>query len=140
LIENDEFHDLFALRSLVALSPKMRGSGGGTELGEYAPVSKDEELGDHESKDIGEVETDLDNNIPGPGIKDGSSTFAEKQLLRKIDRRIMPCLILMIILNYLDRNALANARVQGIEKSLGLVGPQFNTAGKAENDGQASPS
>ncbi|KUJ22567.1 major facilitator superfamily transporter [Mollisia scopiformis] len=51
----------------------------------------------------------------------------EKKLVRKIDIRLMPCLILMIILNYLDRNALANARVQGIEKDLGLEGDQFNT-------------
>jgi hypothetical protein len=30
--------------------------------------------------------------------------------------------------SYLDRNALANARIQGIEASIGLVGSQFNTA------------
>lgn len=30
--------------------------------------------------------------------------------------------------SYLDRNALANARIQGIEKSLHLHGTQFNTA------------
>lgn len=52
----------------------------------------------------------------------------EKRLVRKIDLRLMPCLILMIVLNYLDRNALANARVQGIEKSLNMHGDQFNTA------------
>jgi hypothetical protein len=34
----------------------------------------------------------------------------------------------LIVSSYLDRNALANARVQGIEKSLGLKGDQFNTA------------
>lgn len=52
----------------------------------------------------------------------------EKKLVRKIDIRLMPMLIIMIVLNYLDRNALANARVQGIEKDLGLKGDQFNTA------------
>jgi len=51
----------------------------------------------------------------------------EKRLVWKVDLRLMPCLILMIVLNYLDRNALANARIQGIEKSLGLHGDQFNT-------------
>ena len=30
--------------------------------------------------------------------------------------------------SYLDRNALANARLQGIEKSIHLQGTQFNTA------------
>jgi hypothetical protein len=112
----------------------MRISGGGTELGEYAPVSKNEELGDFDSKDVNEREFGLDIDDSSSDIKNGATTYAEKQLLRKIDRRIMPCLILMIILNYLDRNALANARVQGIEKSLGLVGSQFNTAGTVGND------
>ncbi|KAF8866524.1 MFS transporter [Acephala macrosclerotiorum] len=51
----------------------------------------------------------------------------EKRLVWKVDLRLMPCLILMIILNYLDRNALANAHIQGIEKDLGLKGDQFNT-------------
>ncbi|XWX01510.1 hypothetical protein V2A60_009538 [Cordyceps javanica] len=50
----------------------------------------------------------------------------ERKLLRKIDFRLMPVLICMIVLNYLDRNALPNARVQGIEAHLGLTGNQFN--------------
>ncbi|OXH06703.1 nicotinamide mononucleotide permease [Cryptococcus neoformans A1-35-8] len=52
----------------------------------------------------------------------------ERKLLRKIDFTLLPTLFVLLILNYLDRNALASARVQGIEKSLGLVGTQFNTA------------
>lgn len=55
-------------------------------------------------------------------------TPAERALVAKIDRRIMPCLFAMIVLNYLDRNGLANARVQGIEKSLGMSGSDFSTA------------
>ncbi|PNY24303.1 transporter [Tolypocladium capitatum] len=51
----------------------------------------------------------------------------EKQLKRKIDWTLMPVLVAMIVLNYLDRNALPNARVQGIEKDLKLKGTQFNT-------------
>lgn len=52
----------------------------------------------------------------------------EKRLVKKLDWRLMPCLFTMIILNQLDRGALANSRVQGIEKSLGMTGSQFNTA------------
>ncbi|KAH8667021.1 MFS transporter [Xylariales sp. PMI_506] len=52
----------------------------------------------------------------------------ERKLVRKIDWRLMPVLVGMIILNYLDRQALPNARVQGLEADLGLVGDQFNTA------------
>lgn len=33
----------------------------------------------------------------------------------------------MYILNYIDRNALPQARIQGLEKDLGLVGEQYNT-------------
>ncbi|ATY59114.1 Major facilitator superfamily transporter [Cordyceps militaris] len=51
----------------------------------------------------------------------------EKRLVRKLDCRLMPVLTCMIVLNYLDRNALPNARVQGIESHLGLTGDEFNT-------------
>ncbi|KAF2399356.1 major facilitator superfamily transporter [Trichodelitschia bisporula] len=56
------------------------------------------------------------------------SAASEARLVRRIDQRIMPCLIAMIVLNYLDRNALANARVQGIEAALGMSGLEFNIA------------
>ncbi|GAA5898681.1 hypothetical protein JCM6882_000895 [Rhodosporidiobolus microsporus] len=52
----------------------------------------------------------------------------ERKLLRKIDFTLLPCLFILLILNYLDRNALASARVQGIEEDLGMEGTQFNTA------------
>lgn len=34
--------------------------------------------------------------------------------------------MLMYMLNYVDRNALPAARLQGLEKDLGLVGEQYN--------------
>ncbi|WVR08894.1 hypothetical protein IAU60_005953 [Kwoniella sp. DSM 27419] len=52
----------------------------------------------------------------------------QRRVLWKIDLRLMPMLFILIILNYLDRNALAAARVQGIEKDLGLKGNNFNVA------------
>ncbi|KAH8879781.1 MFS general substrate transporter [Thozetella sp. PMI_491] len=51
----------------------------------------------------------------------------EKRLVRKLDIRIMPTLWIMYFLNYLDRNAIANARLNGLEKDLGLQGSQYNT-------------
>ncbi|WVW85913.1 hypothetical protein I302_107951 [Kwoniella bestiolae CBS 10118] len=50
------------------------------------------------------------------------------KLVRKIDIRLLPVLFVLLILNYLDRNALASARVQGLEKDLKLKGDQFNIA------------
>ncbi|KAH8587879.1 major facilitator superfamily domain-containing protein [Bisporella sp. PMI_857] len=52
---------------------------------------------------------------------------AEIALVRKLDMRIMPTLWAMYFMNYLDRNAIANARLNGLEKHLGLVGTQYNT-------------
>ncbi|KAF3922061.1 hypothetical protein ABW20_dc0107925 [Dactylellina cionopaga] len=51
----------------------------------------------------------------------------EKALVRKLDWRIMPTLWIMYFLNYLDRNAITSARLNNLEKDLGLVGSQYNT-------------
>ncbi|KAJ9120349.1 hypothetical protein QFC24_005303 [Naganishia onofrii] len=61
-------------------------------------------------------------------LSDEDFKAEEKKLLRKIDFRLMPALFLLICLNYLDRSALASARVQGIEKDLGMKHGQFNIA------------
>ncbi|KAH7002144.1 major facilitator superfamily domain-containing protein [Ilyonectria destructans] len=50
----------------------------------------------------------------------------EKKFLRKIDFRLLPILIVMYIMNYIDRNAVPHARVQGLEEDLGLKGVQYN--------------
>ncbi|PWI68526.1 hypothetical protein PCL_01615 [Purpureocillium lilacinum] len=54
----------------------------------------------------------------------------EKKLVRKIDLRLLPMIILMYILNYIDRNNIASARLAGLEDDLKLneSGTQFNTA------------
>ncbi|KAH8171278.1 major facilitator superfamily protein [Sarocladium implicatum] len=49
----------------------------------------------------------------------------ERRLVRKLDLRLMCPLILMYILNYLDRNAIGAAKVAGIVPSLGLTDSQF---------------
>ncbi|SCO76690.1 related to putative tartrate transporter [Fusarium oxysporum] len=53
---------------------------------------------------------------------------AEIALVRKLDRMIMPILWAMYFLNYLDRNALPQARLNSLEKDLNLKGVQYNTA------------
>ena len=52
----------------------------------------------------------------------------EIALCRKLDRRILPVLWVMYFLNYLDRNAIAQARLNTLEKDLGLKGNHFNVA------------
>lgn len=70
----------------------------------------------------------------------------EIKLVRKLDMRIMVCfpsqsepklllrripcqptLFAMYFLNYVDRNTLAQARLNGLEEDLGMHGSQFNT-------------
>lgn len=51
-----------------------------------------------------------------------------KKVLRKVDTRLLPLLILMYLLNFLDRSNLAQARLGSLEKDLGMVGSDFNLA------------
>lgn len=52
----------------------------------------------------------------------------ERKLRRKIDGLIMPLVILVYLMNYIDRNNYAAARLQGLEKDLNLVGGDYQTA------------
>lgn len=58
------------------------------------------------------------------------STTSERKLVRKIDLRVIPALSVMYLLAFLDRTNIANARIYGLQKDLGLdaAGIQFNTA------------
>lgn len=49
----------------------------------------------------------------------------EKKLRRKIDFLIMPLVMLVYLMNYIDRNNYAAARLQGLEEDLNLVGNQY---------------
>ncbi|KAK8100392.1 major facilitator superfamily domain-containing protein [Apiospora kogelbergensis] len=53
---------------------------------------------------------------------------AEIKLVRKLDLWIMPTLWLMYWLNYLDRNAITLARLNGLEEDLKLEAYEYNTA------------
>ena len=46
--------------------------------------------------------------------------------MRKIDLRLLPMVILMYIMNYLDRNNIAAARLAGLEEDLRLSSTEFN--------------
>ncbi|MCJ1252059.1 hypothetical protein MMC30_009297 [Trapelia coarctata] len=61
------------------------------------------------------------------GLSQDERRRLERALVRKIDFRLMPMIILMYILNYLDRNNIASARLAGLEADLNLSSTQFNT-------------
>ncbi|KAF2162121.1 hypothetical protein M409DRAFT_69333 [Zasmidium cellare ATCC 36951] len=54
----------------------------------------------------------------------------EKKLVRKIDFRLLPPVIIMYIMNYLDRNNIATARLAGtpgLEEDLNMTDSQYET-------------
>ena len=52
---------------------------------------------------------------------------AERALVRKLDFRIFPTMILLFILNFIDRNNFANARLAGLQEDLGLSDTEYAT-------------
>ncbi|KAI1214962.1 MFS transporter [Annulohypoxylon truncatum] len=52
----------------------------------------------------------------------------ERALVRKLDFYIMPTICVMYFLNYVDRNAIAQARLNHFERDLNMAGNEFNTA------------
>jgi fucose permease len=53
---------------------------------------------------------------------------AEKRLLWKLDLHVVPILTFLFLLAFLDRINIGNARLQGLEKDLGMSGHDYNIA------------
>ncbi|KAK4611753.1 hypothetical protein CLAFUW4_12918 [Fulvia fulva] len=52
----------------------------------------------------------------------------EKKLVRKLDLHIVPVVMLLYLLSFLDRVNIGNARLYGLESDLSMVGNQYLTA------------
>ncbi|KAJ3813547.1 major facilitator superfamily domain-containing protein [Lentinula lateritia] len=52
--------------------------------------------------------------------------LAERRLVRKLDMRVLPTIVLIFIMNYIDRNAVTTARLKGLEQDLHLSDLQYN--------------
>ncbi|KIK51602.1 hypothetical protein GYMLUDRAFT_265734 [Collybiopsis luxurians FD-317 M1] len=52
--------------------------------------------------------------------------LAERKLLRTLDTRVLPTIILIYIMNYIDRNAVTTARLKGLEQDLHLTDLDYN--------------
>ncbi|KAF1360785.1 MFS general substrate transporter [Lizonia empirigonia] len=52
-------------------------------------------------------------------------TEAEKKLVRKIDLYLMPTIWILYCFSYMDRTAIGNAKVAGMDKDLGLTSDQY---------------
>ncbi|KAK1992160.1 MFS general substrate transporter [Colletotrichum falcatum] len=78
-----------------------------------------------------------ETGIPGPysslSAEDGE--FMERYegkpgraVVRKIDYRLIPIMGLLYLLSHIDRGNIGNAKIEGMDKDLGLVGNQYNIA------------
>jgi hypothetical protein len=84
------------------------------DLGEKPSVMMVEDIGDED--DLKKPQTKVDYS--GVAAK---TDPAEIALVKKLDRWIMPMLWSMYWLNYLDRNAIALARLNDLEEDLNLT-------------------
>ncbi|KAI0343742.1 MFS general substrate transporter [Trametopsis cervina] len=64
-----------------------------------------------------------DTELLAPDVR----ASAERQLVRALDFRLLPTIVLIFILNYIDRNAVSAARLKGLEQDLGLTDIQYET-------------
>ncbi|BCS22289.1 uncharacterized protein APUU_30514S [Aspergillus puulaauensis] len=53
---------------------------------------------------------------------------AGKKVVRKIDFRLIPIMAILYLLSHIDRGNIGNAKIEGMDKDLGLVGNQYNIA------------
>lgn len=76
-----------------------------------------------------EVNEELQRNLDVPEIlrvySDEELEALDKRVTRKIDTRVLPILVWIYVLNYLDRNNIAASRLGGLEEDVGLHGNQY---------------
>lgn len=82
--------------------------------------------GKGKGKKAEEVER-IDKMALAPGVT--AESFAhldEKKILRKMDWHLIPMLALLYLLSFLDRGNIGNAKIEGLQETLGMTGAQYN--------------
>jgi MFS family permease len=84
--------------------------------------------------DVKDMKSAEESSVEKPFFPDTDGTSivpvdhaAERKLVWKFDTRILPVLAVMYLFNSLDKSNLGNAKTDGLEKTLNLVGDQYNT-------------
>jgi len=73
----------------------------------------------HEDADLGKEEA------MHFGVLTPEEKVIEKKLRRKIDTLIMPLVVLVYLMNYIDRNNYAAAKLQGLMEDLGMSDTEY---------------
>ncbi|OTB14303.1 hypothetical protein K445DRAFT_23707 [Daldinia sp. EC12] len=68
-----------------------------------------------------------DNSKTDQAESETNDDAFEKRLVRKLDLYILPIPWVMYFFNFLDRNAIVNGKLDGLDKQLNMQGYQYNT-------------
>ncbi|KAF4554522.1 MFS-type transporter-like protein 70 [Elsinoe fawcettii] len=87
-------------------------------------------------KDLEKVSyVEATNRLANLGISDEDAEFYEtfpedkfKKMIRKVDIRLVPVLALLYLAAHIDRANIGNAKIEGMDKDLGLDGIKYNIA------------
>ncbi|KAJ8079919.1 hypothetical protein PM082_016744 [Marasmius tenuissimus] len=94
-----------------------------TTLGE-----KDNEKGEAYAIEHASTHSPEVDSKPLPVAGSAEREEAERRLVRKLDRRVLPTVAIVYIMNYIDRNAVTTARLKGLEEDLQLTDLQYQVA------------
>ncbi|THV07805.1 MFS general substrate transporter [Dendrothele bispora CBS 962.96] len=88
-------------------------------------VEKRNEILDLNRADGSTIEDDVELDSTDDGSVVG---IKEKKLLRKLDVHLLPGLVILYLLSFLDRSNVANARLEGLTDDLHMTGNQYLTS------------
>lgn len=98
------------------------------------PQASHEEYEPSVQESVEKVDSNVSDDVYNDDLPDSLRNLTPEQIealltktTRKLDLRILPMLVLIYILNYIDRNNIAALRLAGIEEDLNLVGTQYQT-------------
>ncbi|CRG91219.1 putative transporter C1002,16c [Talaromyces islandicus] len=65
---------------------------------------------------------------PDQGLSDEERAAIDRKLLWKLDLRLIPWLSLLYLAAFLDRTNVGNAKIEGLQKALGMSNSQYNAS------------
>ncbi|KAF2141768.1 uncharacterized protein K452DRAFT_228097 [Aplosporella prunicola CBS 121167] len=83
------------------------------------------------SVEHGELENvDLEHLPPDPdvGLSDEERAKLDRQVLWKLDLKLIPWLCLLYLISFLDRTNIGNAKIDGLQEDLHMTNDQYNIA------------
>ncbi|KAF3006898.1 hypothetical protein E8E13_011123 [Curvularia kusanoi] len=97
-----------------------------------ADISIEEKKADVEFKEVSESHHITPQQIQARfetlrHLSEEQMTALNKKVVKKLDWRLMPCITLMFLMNYLDRINVSNARLAGLQKDLHMTDTLWNT-------------